>query len=267
LSETVPFGAKRPPMRPCSLEEGHNRRERQRSGVWTCTLTTLSPLCIQSVFSKLGDRDPAYIPASSVRGMVRNVMEMLGAGCARFYQEAPYPDHLKPCDAEAACLACRVFGFTDGDEGWAGKVRFADTAPVAVKWVRYAAPIEGRPPQAESHGKGWILFPHTEPSLRPDPRGIRCVPTGQSFTFRVEYLNLDAEELALFKFVLTLKHQTGPDGRPVDLCHKLGFAKALGFGGCNISISKGKTPGDSPEIEAYLKSPAFQVFATHRKRL
>jgi len=266
MSETVPFATKQPPLRPCALEEGHDRRERQRSGLWSCTLTTVTPLCIQSHYSKLTDKDPAFVPASSIRGMVRNMMEMLGAGCARFYQ-AHCPEHLQQCNAEAACLACRVFGFVDGDYGWAGKVRFSDTAPVKIAWVRYAAPVEGRPPQNESHGSGWILFPHTKPALRQDPRGARCIPEGQSFPFRIEYLNLDAEEYALFKFALTLKHTSldAATGRPIDLCHKLGFAKALGLGSCTISITKDKSPEIGAEIDPYLKTPAFTVFATHRR--
>jgi hypothetical protein len=256
MSETVPFTRRPLARRACADEPGHDRRPRQNSGVWSCTLKTLTPLCLRASFSTLGDSDTAFLPGSSLRGMVRNVVEILGAGCLRFYEDGSRPADLETCNRQGACPACRLFGFVEGDFGWAGKVRFGDSRPARVAWEKYRLPRE-RPPHNQSGGPGWILFPHGSPRLEPGP--VRCVAANQSFIFRVEYLNLDAEEYALLKFALTLRH------KEFDLCHKLGYGKALGLGACTVMINNDKSAEIGPEIDAYLGEPGFQVFARHRR--
>jgi hypothetical protein len=200
----------------------------------------------------MNDQSPAVLPGSSLRGMVRNVCEVLGAGCACYYEGGRTPQDLAKCDESNACLVCRIFGFVEGSFAWAGKVRFQDTAPQRVRWTRLSVPVQ-RPPQED--GPGWILFRHEEPSLGPGP--TRCVERNQQFRFLVDYTNLDPEELAVFRFALTLTHEL----RGIDLCHKLGYAKALGLGSCKIAIAQGKTPlaPIGPEIDPCLGDPAFEV--------
>ena len=256
MSETVPFTREELHLLDCTKEAGHERREKTGSGIWICELETVTPLCIQSYFSKLTDKDPAYIPGSSIRGMVRNVVEVLGAGCGRHYAEGyGVPRHLATCTETKSCLACRMFGFVDGNFSWAGKVRFNDTDPAPAGWVKYRMPNQ-RGGQNEEAGAGWIVFPHSMPSLDPGP--TRCVGVGKKFRFRAEYLNLDAEEYALFKFALTLSHGG------VELFHKMGYAKSLGLGSCRIRILNDKSPAIGPEIDHYLKQPGFGYFRKYR---
>src|SRR5258708_39690985 len=109
MSETVAFTTQDLSRRPCMEEQGHERRARKGSGIWACELATLTPLCIQSYFSKLGDGDPAVLPATSLRGMVRNMAEILGAGCTRFHPDSGrLGARLAPCSDRDACLVCRV---------------------------------------------------------------------------------------------------------------------------------------------------------------
>jgi CRISPR/Cas system CSM-associated protein Csm3 (group 7 of RAMP superfamily) len=256
MTPTVPFRNSALSRRACEAEPGHERKPPANSGFWTCSLKTLTPLCIQSAFRNLKDEDAVRLPASSLRGMVRNMVEVLGAGCARYLEGVAEPPQLSRCTEFDACLACRLFGFVEGKFAWAGKVRFSDSVPQKVKWTKVSVPVD-RPPHDDR--QGWLLFRHEEPRLRVGP--TRCIEQGQQFRFRVEYINLDPEELAVLRFGLTLSH------RSVDLCHKLGYAKSLGLGSCKISIVAGKAglPEIGPEIEPYLSTPAMAVVMDARR--
>jgi hypothetical protein len=188
--------------------------------------------------------------------MVRNMVEVLGGGCARYLDGIQEPPYLRRCSEFDACLACRLFGFVEGSFAWAGKVRFTDAGPQRVKWAQFAVPYD-RPSQ--DGGDGWVLFRHSEPQLGSGP--VRCVERGQEFRFRVDHINLDPEEMAVFRFALTLTH------RDIDLCHKLGYGKALGLGSCKISIIPGKTPLPEigPELDPYLEPAIMNVLREARR--
>ena len=76
--------------------------------------------------------------------------------------------------------------------------------------------------------------------------------------FRSEYLNLDEEEYAVLKFALTLEYGD------VKLCHKLGYAKALGLGACTISIPGDKSEPAGTALDRYLRLPGYQVLKQFR---
>jgi len=183
--------------------------------------------------------------------MVRNVAEMMGAGCVRFYSGGGWGRNLEECAADNACLVCRIFGFTKHDYSWAGKVRFSDTGRVAVNWTAYEVSTT-RPILDKSNGEGWIVFPHSAPPAATGRGSTWFARAPVAFPFRVEYLNLDPEEYAVFRFALTLSHAK------FQLCHKLGYAKSLGFGACRITIANDPSPPIGPEIEAYLADAPFQ---------
>ncbi|HWZ42326.1 MAG TPA: RAMP superfamily CRISPR-associated protein [Candidatus Saccharimonadales bacterium] len=252
MSERIQFTAQALSLKPC-VANGHDRRPRNGSGLWECRLTTLTPLAIQALFRNLREQEKPFIPGSSLRGMMRNMVEVLGAGCARFY-ERPHDKSVTVCTREAACISCRLFGFVEGESGWSGKVRIEDSLPQSVAWERYDFPSQ-RPAQAS--GSGWIIFPFTRPRLAPGQ--VRCVPGKTSFLFRIVYTNLDPEEYSVLKFAVTLRRDT------VQLCHTLGYGKSLGFGACVVGILNDSSPAIGPEINPYLAQPAFQALATHRR--
>ncbi len=259
MSERVRFTSELLERRPCADEAGQERRVKSRySGAWICALEALTPVCIQSAFAKLTDKDKAFLPGSSLRGMVRNVAEVLGAGCAEFHEGRPEPPEIlaTPCTEEAACLVCRVFGFVHGDYSWAGEVRFHDTLSAAVPWVKFGLSRAGFGGGGDGE-EGWRVFPHRLPKL-PEGR-IRCAATGSKFQFRVDYLNLDAEEYGLVKFALTLQHGE------IDLCHKLGYQKAQGLGSVLIRTPNDKSAPIGPDIERYLATRSFAEFQGYRR--
>jgi hypothetical protein len=171
------------------------------------------------------------------------------------------PALLAVCSPANACLACRVFGFTDGNTAWAGKVLFTDARPKNLNeklWTRIDASRQasGQPAPADH---GWVLFPKETVEAARRAGNTRAITSEKTLLFRVDYLNLDAEELAVFLFALTLTHDRHR------LCHTLGYAKALGFGACTIRIANNTPPQIDPvALQPYLDDPVFATFSQAR---
>ena len=269
----VPFTEQALRKQPCSATSGWERRDAKTSGIWACELETLTPLCINSreFQQQRGDwKDQAALPASSLRGMIRNVAEVLGAGCGRFYGAPDLPSALRPCDERGACLVCRVFGFVHANFSWQSRVRITDTKRAKVAWTTHN--LNRRTVDfdyydedpAVARREGWAVFPSFEPGPLPSgnpSRDVGCIAPGARFPFRVEYTNLDDEEYAVLRFAVTLSHA----GRGLDLTHKLGFAKALGLGSCRVRILLPKDPRPmGAEIDYYLSQPGLADFARLR---
>ncbi|HLJ26488.1 MAG TPA: RAMP superfamily CRISPR-associated protein [Candidatus Angelobacter sp.] len=143
---------------------GHERKSKDHlTGRLKCTLSTVTKLCLKSNFKALAERgEPPYIPGSSLKGMTRNILQILGEGCAgqqfadKKMDEVAERQNLKldlgdlqPCTTESACLSCRLFGYSlkkpkdqksdDEPFGWAGNARFFDSDPLkewsSNQWV------------------------------------------------------------------------------------------------------------------------------------
>ncbi|KHE92478.1 MAG: RAMP superfamily protein [Candidatus Scalindua brodae] len=66
------------------------------SGYIQCALTVISPLCIKSLFVNPGEQD-IYLPGSSLKGMIRTVMETLYGGCGfNIEKDYYYKKTIKP---------------------------------------------------------------------------------------------------------------------------------------------------------------------------
>ncbi|MFN3929342.1 MAG: RAMP superfamily CRISPR-associated protein, partial [Thermoflexus sp.] len=63
------------------------------------------------------------IPGTSIKGAVRSVVEAISNSCVKLItsRERLPPSH-QPCDEDALCPACRLFGVT----GYRGRAHFAD---------------------------------------------------------------------------------------------------------------------------------------------
>jgi RAMP superfamily len=267
---------------------GHERWESGRhSGTFVCRLRTLNLLCTKKTFEdQKGRNRRPLIPGSSLKGMLRSVAQVLGAGCGYKFapRDTPTPlGDLTPCDSQAACLVCRMFGYSAEREdfGWAGKVRFSD-AKVEGPWNLHmwqALPIGGGrwPSQGTrhtsfyfSHGRplGWKVYRHAEnprAALKSDRAKFwtdACVGANTKFGFDVIYENLTDAEFALLRFALTLTHDGCAEHEAIlgghTLAHKLGYGKPAGLGSCIIEITD--EPRENPkryfgETEAALAAP------------
>lgn len=265
MPNRVPFTHHPLRKRACKSTTGLERLDAKRSGTWICELEVLTPLCINSTEFRMQRKEwngEAALPASSLRGMIRNVAEVLGAGCGRFYGAPDLPESLRPCDENGACLVCRVFGFVRPSFTWQSKVRISDTRRAKVTWSGYN--LNRRSLDFEQYDedpavavkKGWGVFPSFRPGYL--PKGdVGCIEPGARFQFRVDYANLDDEEYSVFRFATTLSSAE----RGVSLTHKLGFAKAIGLGSCRVRIAMPKEPRPStPELDYYLDQPGIADF-------
>ena len=264
----VPFGrgSVKKQAWPAAGPTGHEAFDtRLFSGTMHCTLETKTELAIRKIWEP--DLAP-WIPGASLKGLIRTTAQMTGAGCADRFLFDPKRDRqtdltgVEPCGPKSACLVCRVFGYAPEGEkefGWAGKVRFHDSGTPAG-WTRknwagwlpdgnarlhrknylhesfYYAPSKPGSPRREP--LGWKAYEHSR-TLSPTAEDFQpelTVKTGTKFAFRAEFENLTPEELWVFHFALTLTHRCDRHPQPIDLCHKLGFGKALGLGSCKIAV-------------------------------
>ncbi len=147
---------------------------------------------------------------------------------------------------EGLCPACRLFGTT----GYKGRVRFGfPKLKGTVKWLNDGNPItlplleKPRPTwsmpddRAEVPGRkfyvhhhGWkasVLHKQTEIKKTENNRTVEVLDKGNEFEFEVFFENLEDWELGLLIYSLELEP---------DLAHKLGMAKAFGFGSVKIDI-------------------------------
>jgi len=258
MSVTIPFPTNSPQRIAAVNAASHERIEPQSHGVFECTLTTVTPLCLKTHFAHVRremTRKPpqAYLPGSSIRGAVRAMTEALGGGCARYFATPPSPPGaVRICNENGMCPCCRIFGFAAEHDtfAWASKVHFEDSDIAPVVWRRYPVPPFGGDPAAPGQGNGWLTFRHL---TAPAPgAGEECVETGVVFPFRVRHHNLTPAEMALFYHALTLG----------GLHHILGFGKRCGLGACHIVVTN--PPSPVPNAAAHSCAPAWKVIQLER---
>ena len=260
MATHVPFTSRRLSKARCDRDGGHSRSHAATfSGLWECTLEVVTPLCIRSYFEQPAAAGlPLYIPGSSIRGMVRSVVEMLGASCGRRQPPGTWPEALRPCSAHSTCIGCRVFGFVQGPITWQGKISVGDTKKRTCTIAGMPLPPTGGTTPAAPAGGGWRVFPHELPAAVGG--ALSCAAIGEVFEFQVRYEDLSREEYDVLKFALTLQSP----GVSARLCHKLGYSKERGLGSCIVSILHDASPAVSAGIDPYVNDPAFAVFVAAR---
>lgn len=237
------------------------------------TITTLTPFFLPETDPKKA-RTPykpfltngagqAIIPGSSLKGLIRSLVETLGPGCWWLfdgnYDEAAYKEKLPPAfrqcpDARGnLCVACRMFGLIKGNTLLLGHVGFEDAvcqqrvdyaplytiilgSPKPRHDAFYLTPdkkqVAGRKFYYHSAGlpvdrKQWL--PDGAPRTKPAQNAyIKPLDKDSVFNFSAHFDNLAAEELALLLYALVLE----PEMR-----HKLGYAKPAGLGSVEIRLT------------------------------
>lgn len=202
----------------------------------------------------------AYIlPGSSLKGMLRSVVEALGNGCLTLFDgiyeggRVNYirgvPQAFQHCDDNTnLCLACRIFGMLkERARGvFLGKVNIGDAYVDAEKLYLYEpiytkALMNPKPHHASFYldegghqiaGRKFYFHhspeqkPLTDDRLvfmagKPANRYIQPLDYGTCFHARIDFTNLEADEFAALLLAVTLE----PEMR-----HKIGYAKPLGLG-------------------------------------
>lgn len=270
------------PTRPMVVRERPITDERFRrealSGSIVCTLVNLTPLFIGAksnaysrpwVVSKLNNKP--LIPGSSLKGLLRSLVEIVGGGCSIIPNPQHTPAALNPCtDNACLCIACRLFGMIGRGSNakvLKGKVSIGDAA--LIKGDGHTKPMDVYLGSPKTTHAAFYLSPGTgkvdgkirkfyfHQPLRQDkltaPTGnaaeskwqIQALPHDHQFRFEVQFHNLTEPELALLLYVIALEEEvsvTIPQeiGGDLNLTgpmrHKVGYAKSLGGGSCQISI-------------------------------
>lgn len=200
------------------------------------------------------------IPGSSLKGVVRSIVEAVSPSCLTITRVPPNllprsvtlaQTHRSQCGPTHACPACSMFGRM----GQLGKACFSDAQPegkVQTQLFRLAAlyaPRAFRTPRSyldndkEKGGrfKGRKFYYHSRPAEDPRQPPVEVLRAGQLLHGQVDFENLTAAELGLLFFA------TGVDG---SLVLKLGGGKPVGLGSLQVVQAELHLLGKNHYIEA-----------------
>ncbi len=217
----------------------YHRLENLR-GRLTCDVEALTPLLI-------GDGGPsdniqfvktpggtAYVPGTSLKGMLRQVLEVVSGSAVPFGQRNNADTNHQADQASAGAgsnwqldAAARLFGYMDNSRSYTGEVRMGD-APLkssptpASEWPAYTVETGTPKPthtvfyKGHAHGLAkWKFYHHAtgaeglrENSTVPENslRKVRPAPSDSLFgPFTLAFQNLTEAELNLLAYVLVLE--------------------------------------------------------------
>ncbi len=260
----VPF----PPRVDQSEPAGHHRfalAGEKHTGVMEITLVAKRPVQVASglvdlIKLKSGETAAAImtrirrkvyvIPGSSLKGVVRSIVEAISPSCVRVADSRTrsfLPRMMNPCSrVESLCPACRLFGMSGGrHESYAGQVSFEDAVmvkgnPVVVRTPILRAPARSRQglPPRYFRGKelrGRKFYYHGTLAKGPDARV--AAETGAVFKASISFENLSGAELGLLLAALGQHPQ-----KPFLL--KVGAAKPVGMGSVEVKVDRITLLGD-----------------------
>lgn len=184
------------------------------------------------------------IPGSSLKGVVRSIVEAVSPSCLTVTRVPPNllprnvtlaQTHRSQCGPTHACPACSMFGRM----GQLGKARFSDAQTeekAQTQLFRLAAlyaPRAFRTPRVyldkdkEKGGrfKGRKFYYHSRPAEDPRQPPVEVLRVGQLLHGQVDFENLTAAEMGLLFFA------AGVDGT---LVLKLGGGKPAGLGSLQV---------------------------------
>lgn len=256
---------------------GYHHRLDGLAGRLYCEIEALTPLFVGD--GKQGDikqfvrhargRQP-YIPATSLKGAIRSLAEIVGNAAVPFPKVNVDRAHELANAQDGSCLdiAARTFGHLDGGNVFAGLVRFSDAELAGDakphQWPRYEVVVGQPKPShrsfypADNRRK---LYHHRAGAaqLTEAPSNIRQTATvtpakpGTRFRFTVDFENLREAELDLLLYCLILEERAtvelspeavgrdrGQQGETLTgpLRHKIGGAKPHGAGSVHLRVTK-----------------------------
>lgn len=186
------------------------------------------------------------IPGSSLKGMVRSLVEILSPSCLTTVTRRwarHIPAGLAPCqDVNALCPACRLFGMTGAENNnYLGQMSFEDAQLVKGKRAEISTPQlwsrNDLPPHYLDHSyfKGRKVYHHSQVAEGNDAR--LTFAAGAVLLTRIHFENLLAAEMGLFFAAIGLhpRHRFLP---------KLGAGKPVGMGSIETYPKMIKVRGD-----------------------
>lgn len=204
-------------------------------------------------------RGEYIIPGSSLKGMLRTLVETLGNGCLTLFDgdydrgkvnyRRDVPQSFLHCENNTnLCIACRTFGMLKERAGgvFLGKVNISDAVVYADNIYEYdpmytGVLVEPKPrheafylDEAHRHIAGRKFYFHHSPDMkplsetglrlfsgRPANRFIQPLDYDTRFHFRVDLTSLEADECGALLLAIVLEEK---------MRHKIGYGKPLGLG-------------------------------------
>jgi hypothetical protein len=239
-----------------------------KTGKLMCSLINKTPISIE-------DTKNIIIPASSLKGEIRNIIEVLTTSCIRvdikneshLYEKVP--ENFRTCsNTENLCFACRLFGSTGNEksdeknkDSYRGRVYFSDAVlnveyKKKIEFIKMKLLLERPRIDKEKALEKYYIFS--------DKDKIR----GRKFYWHQKYLaNKNKNEILErfskktknkypeisfietnqeFIFNVHFENLTDEELKILmysielekDLWHKIGRAKSYGFGSCEMKINK-----------------------------
>jgi hypothetical protein len=186
------------------------------------------------------------IPASTLKGVVRSVVEAITRSCVRIsrVRASQLPKGVAACrDKENLCLACRMFGAL----GFEGHVRFDDAVlregelGIARMPALYAPRSRTRVYFVGNEVKGRKFYKHGQPVTKADTPVEVLMPESQ-LGFTVRFENLSPGEVGVLLTALGL-------GEP-ELVLKLGGGKPACYGSAIARLDDFQVWGSARDLYA-----------------
>ncbi|GAB4405920.1 MAG: RAMP superfamily CRISPR-associated protein [Anaerolineales bacterium] len=137
------------------------------------------------------------IPATSIKGAVRSIVEAISNSCVRLAARGErVPRSYEGCkDTEHLCPACRLFGTT----GYRGRVHFSDAIPVDHVKPAIIKIADLWPPRLAKGRKFYEAKAFQPQDTRPEKshRFIEVVPKGSQFSCTLHFENVAVAEMGL----------------------------------------------------------------------
>lgn len=245
---------------------------RGRNGFIYCSLKNLTLLFIGKYVANhkifAARNNEFIIPGTSLKGMLRSMVEIVGGGCRITDIEGKIDKKYQACrNPKNLCIACRMFGMMDAPSSChQGKIAASDAlireeAPKTDKFKALLAetgtrhePFYRSPHTDRMDGKARKLYFHqpkrtdSVPTLAQQfkfrARNIEALLPGYHFDFEIQFSNLTQQELEILVYVLSLEQnvEAAVGEEKIELKgpmrHKIGRAKPIGMGSCKITIDK-----------------------------
>lgn len=248
--------------------EKAERKLGNNSGKIKCTLLNITPIFIggeKTISNKhstelfLKNKKNYIIPASSLKGEIRNIIEAITHSCIKSKSEIP--KEFEPCNnSQKLCFACRLFGTiienasNDSNKlAYSGRIYFSDAKlPISGNPTKKIVlkPL-GSPNESlkkyyldkNNKMRGRKFYWHHEDKInknyseykksiedvreKPTNSTINILEPLKKFSFEINFKSLTDVELGVLIYALELEK---------GLLHKIGRGKALGLGSCKITI-------------------------------
>lgn len=253
--------------------------------IW-CEFEALTPFIIgdgrTGEFIKHRHNSRPYIPATSLKGAIRSLAEVVGNATVPFSNVSVDSQHaltrarINTSGRSQFDTVARTFGYLHGGNVFAGLIRFSDSEIIEEslppnQWPKYKVTV-GQPKPSHTAfypGNNQRKFYHHRPGatqLTAPHAGIRQTndvqpaPPGTRFSFTVNFENLRNSELNLLLYCLVLEEQVTVTLSPAalgrdeaqgsvtlegPLRHKMGGAKPHGAGSVHIRIIRMELRSDA----------------------